>query len=454
MNNRMNNPLFPLRRALVLFLCITVMMLGFAWSTQLVAAAPPQVADGEAVYVVQPGDTLSAIARRYGSTVQALVEYNSLSSTTIYVGQRLLLPVAGNPGNPVTHVVQRGETLYRIAQRYGNTVAAIKAANNLRSDTIYVGQRLLIPGASSPGDPPPGRPERIRFASGATSATVDGFSIANAPKRYVLRAMAGQEMTVNLVTPSAFTYITVLTPDGGNLAGADGIIQNWTGRLPATGDYTVEVINTAQGAANFTLRVTIVTPGNGPINDAGEAVLELLTVETLEALPVQVQAVIRGQLPDACTYVANVRQVREGNTFRLQLTTARYANRRCAQVMTPFEQRVVLDTSGLPAGTYSVRINQISTAFTLAAPIIDDRAGDGVVLTPVQYVMAQADIAIHNAPRPDARVIGNIFGGMIARVTGASVDQQWWRVLCPDDTVGSCWVLADPGSTQPTQPPQ
>ncbi len=454
----MNNYFRPLRLALLFFFCISLAVPGLTWATEPLLAAPQQVADGEAVYVVQPGDTLSAIARRYGTTVAALVEYNSLPSTRIYVGQRLLLPVVNNPGTPITHVVQRGETLYRIAQRYGSTVAAIKAANNLRSDTIYVGQRLLIPGASSPGDPATGRPERIRFAPGATSATVDGFSIANAPKRYVLRATAGQEMTVNLVTPSAFTYITVLTPDGGNLAGADGIIQNWTGRLPTTGDYTVEVINTGQGAANFTLQVTIVTPGNGPINDGGEAVLELLTVETLESFPVQVQAVIRGQLPDACTYVANVQQVREGNTFRLRLTTARYANRRCAAVLTPFEQRVVLATSGLPAGAYSVRINQISTGFTLAAPSIDDSiddlAGDGVVLTPVQFVMAQADIAIHNAPRPDAPVIGNIAGGMIARVTGASVDQQWWRVVCPDDTVGSCWVLAEPGSTQVTQSPQ
>jgi len=449
----MNKNFISLRQILVFAFALTLLLSGLAWSTQPVGAAPQSVADGEAVYIVQPGDSLSAIARRYGTTVQALIEYNSLSSTTIYIGQRLLLPGQNGPGNGTPHVVQRGETLYRIAQRYGTTVAAIKAANNLRSDTIYVGQQLLIPGAGTPGEPPPGGLERIRFAPGATSAAVNGSSIANVPRRYLLRATAGQEMTVNLVTPSAFTYITVLTPDGGNLAGADGIIQNWLGRLPATGDYTIEVINTGQGAANFTLQVTIVTPGSGPINDASEAVLERLTVETLESYPVQVQAVIRGQLPDGCTYVANVQQMREGNTFRLQLATARYANRRCAQVMTPFEQRVLLETNALPAGTYSVRINQISTAFTLSTNVIDDRAGEGVVLTPVQYVMAQTDIAIHNAPRPDALVIGNIFGGMIARVTGASVDQQWWRVVCPDDSIGSCWVLADPGSTQPTQTP-
>lgn len=448
----MTNLHFSLRFALIIVLCLGLTGAGLAWTTEPAAAAPQPVADDEAIYVVQPGDTLSAIARRFGTTVQALVEYNSLSSTTIYVGQRLLLPGQRNPDT--IHLVQRGETLYRIAKRYGSTVAAIKAANNLRTDTIYVGQRLVIPGGNNPGGPPPGNPERIRFPSGAASATFESVAIANAPKRYLVAASAGQEMTVNLVTPSAFTYITVLTPDGGNLAGADGIIQNWTGRLPVTGDYTVEVINTAQGAANFSLQVTIVPLGSGPINGAGEAVLERLTVETLESFPVQVQAVISGQLPDGCTYVANVQQMRQGNTFHLTLSTARYANRRCAQVLTPFELRITLETSGLPAGTYSVRLNQISTAFTLTANNGDDHAGDGVVLTPVQYVMAQADIAIHNAPRLDAPVIGHIFGGMVARVTGASVDQQWWRVVCPDDSVGSCWVLADTGSTQPTQPPQ
>jgi LysM repeat protein len=508
----MNKHLFLTRIILAALLFLGLALIHLTWPTQVVSAAVLPVADGEAVYVVQWGDTLSAIARRYGATLQALMAYNSLTSTTIYVGQRLLLPGANNPGPAITHVVQRGETLFRLARRYGTSVAAIKTANNLRSDTIYVGQRLLIPGVG-PGNPPPGGPERIQFAPGATSATVNGAALANAPKRYLLRANVGQEMTVNLVTPSAFTYITVLTPQGGNLAGADGIIQNWTGRLPQSGDYTVEVINTAQGAANFTLQVTIVTPNGGPVNEAGEAVLEQLTVRTLESYPVQVQAVIRGQLPDACTYIAEARQRRESNTFRLSLTTARYANRRCAPALTPFEQIVPLDTVGLPAGAYNVRINQISTAFTLATgndpnqppatverirfrpgAISDtrggsvsaveprgyvlraaagqqltvqlkttsafvylkvltpngdnlaasdgalqywtgvlpvdgdytievrnsgqgsadfgltvtiigiDQAGEGIVETSVQYVMAQADIAIHNAPRPDSQL--------------------------------------------------
>ncbi len=50
---------------------------------------------------------------------------------------------------------------------------------------------------------------------------------------------------------------TVLNPRAENMAGADGPIHNWSGRLPATGDYIIDVINTGTGLANFALTVTI-----------------------------------------------------------------------------------------------------------------------------------------------------------------------------------------------------
>ena len=79
----------------------------------------------------------------------------------------------------------------------------------------------------------------------------------------------------------------------------------------------------------------------------------------------QVQAVIRGYLPDACTYIERVDQVRESTTFRIRMTTARYPNQRCAQALTPFEQVVALNVAGLPPGRYDVRVNQVVTPFDL-----------------------------------------------------------------------------------------
>lgn len=106
--------------------------------------------------------------------------------------------------------------------------------------------------------------------------------------------------------------------------------------------------------------------GNAPISEAGEALVESLEVRILESFPVQVQAVVRGQLPDACVAITGHEAVSAGPTFRIRLTTARQTDRVCAQVVTPFEEVVALDVAGLPAGAYDVRINDLVEPFTLA----------------------------------------------------------------------------------------
>lgn len=106
---------------------------------------------GPCYYVVQRGDTLYSIARRYGTTVEAIAIANNIANPSlIYVGQRLTIPNCGHPvpTPPIhrVHVVQRGETLCSIARLYGTTYWAIAMANNLPNpNIIYVGQRLVIP---------------------------------------------------------------------------------------------------------------------------------------------------------------------------------------------------------------------------------------------------------------------------------------------------------------------
>ncbi len=110
------------------------------------------------IYVVQAGDTLNAIARRFGTTVAELMRLNNLSNPDrIVVGQKLVVPATGGaaPGTGTspttgtgqrTHVVQKGETLLSIARRYGVTVQAIQQANNIPNpDLIFPGQVLVIP---------------------------------------------------------------------------------------------------------------------------------------------------------------------------------------------------------------------------------------------------------------------------------------------------------------------
>ena len=104
------------------------------------------------VHVVRPGDTVSAIAERYRLSAAGVLAANRLRSTDlIRPGQKLILPGARpRPARPVgttsAHVVRRGETVTAIARRYGVSVNAVLAVNHLQSRTvIYPGRRLLVP---------------------------------------------------------------------------------------------------------------------------------------------------------------------------------------------------------------------------------------------------------------------------------------------------------------------
>lgn len=108
------------------------------------------------VYIVQRGDTLSSLARRTGITTAALMQANCLSTSVIYVGQRIYLPFlvyasptppyrCGPPLDWVIYYVQRGDTLFSLSRYFGVSVEDIRLANCLTGYTIYVGQPLYLP---------------------------------------------------------------------------------------------------------------------------------------------------------------------------------------------------------------------------------------------------------------------------------------------------------------------
>lgn len=92
-------------------------------------------------YQVQAGDSLYAIADKHKITVEALKAANNLQSEKILVGQILQLPM-----DCITHIVRAGETLYQLARQYDCTVKEIRALNNISGDVIAVGAELKIPG--------------------------------------------------------------------------------------------------------------------------------------------------------------------------------------------------------------------------------------------------------------------------------------------------------------------
>lgn len=145
-------------------------------------------------YTVQKGDSLSKIAAKAGVSTAELAELNKVTNRdNIRVGQRLLLPAhakavpsapvapeaparASAPSAPAvdsgsTHTVVSGDSLGKLAKRYGTTIAAFREVNNLKGDTIRIGQKLKVPGGKStetaaapepkaeePATPPPSAP--------------------------------------------------------------------------------------------------------------------------------------------------------------------------------------------------------------------------------------------------------------------------------------------------------
>ncbi|MEZ4706459.1 MAG: LysM peptidoglycan-binding domain-containing protein [Caldilineaceae bacterium] len=158
----------------ILILILTVALLAPLWPHSVlavsVAAAPVQ---NGAIHYVQPGDSLSAIAVRYGVSMQALMAANGLANPNhIYVGQRLLIPEGGYGqgdygqggygkhkggygGCANYHYVQYGQTLSAIAAYYGVSAYALAQANGIYNlNYVYTGQRLCIPGGYAPAPQP------------------------------------------------------------------------------------------------------------------------------------------------------------------------------------------------------------------------------------------------------------------------------------------------------------
>ena len=153
-------------------------------------------------YTVVSGDTLSKIAYQHGISLANLMAWNKLSSHLIYPGNVLRVSMSGTstggsnsgtasgtgavtatppvntaPSQPtnststITYTVKSGDTLSRIAVQYGTTVSAIKTLNNLRSDLIYVGQKLKVTSTTgSGGSSAPNSGSGTNVGSGAGNA--------------------------------------------------------------------------------------------------------------------------------------------------------------------------------------------------------------------------------------------------------------------------------------------
>ena len=157
--------------------------------------APAQPAPA-GVHTVASGDTISAIAARYGHTTDAVLNANGMTrASIIYPGQRVALPGAAAPAaatpaappapSAATHTVVSGDTISAIARRYGTTTDAVLGANGLsRASIIYPGQRIALP--SAPAAP-------AAQATPASAPGLDAEQVANA--QLIIRV--GRELGVS-----------------------------------------------------------------------------------------------------------------------------------------------------------------------------------------------------------------------------------------------------------------
>ena len=103
-------------------------------------------------YVVKKGDSLYSIANKNNMTVDELKKINNLTSNMLSIGQVLKLPTQDKIEEITMYTVQKGDSLYSIAKKFGITVDEIKSLNNLTSNNLFIGQQLMIKSAT--GDEP------------------------------------------------------------------------------------------------------------------------------------------------------------------------------------------------------------------------------------------------------------------------------------------------------------
>ncbi len=185
---------------------------------------------GGGEYIVQPGDTLGAIAKRCGVTQAELIEANQITNPNrIRAGQKLVLPPTGKAPAPLPkpaakpqakpaaeapvltgeneYVVKAGDNLSKIAARFGVKLSALREANKLQSDKLRIAQKLIIPPAAAAAPQVPAAPVPVPAPAAAPepAATLPAATVsAPAPAPESAAPVAAPAVTLAPSAPPEF----------------------------------------------------------------------------------------------------------------------------------------------------------------------------------------------------------------------------------------------------------
>jgi len=167
------------------------------------------------IYTVQKGDSLYKIANQFDVSIDDIIELNKLGTTSLSINQQLLIPKQGSTTKN-TYTVQKGDSLYNIALKNNVTVDELKSINNLTSNVLSIGQTLIIPNG-----------DEITDTDEITYIVKSGDSLWSIAKKYNISVndlkqvnnLTGNGLSINqkLIIPKTGDYETYVVKSGDSL---------------------------------------------------------------------------------------------------------------------------------------------------------------------------------------------------------------------------------------------
>ena len=236
-------------------------------------------AHAAADHLVQPGDTVTGLAARYGVSTASIVEANRLGPrATIYAGTHLTIPTSTPQPVSATYVVKAGDTAWGLARTYGVSLTALRQANLLDAAfTLRIGQNLTIPGASPSASL--ATPVSASVASTASYTVRSGDTLSSVARR-LGTSVSALAATNRLANPSLIRVGQVLTVPGG--AGAVPTLAtdaNVSSMATTTSSYVVRFGDTVSSiAARYGTSISALASANHLANPGLIQIGQMLTV--------------------------------------------------------------------------------------------------------------------------------------------------------------------------------